>query len=29
MFTGSYGVAEDGTYSEWIAVRAEDLRSAI
>ena len=25
MFTGSYGVAEDGTYSEWIAVRAEDL----
>jgi NADPH2:quinone reductase len=25
MFTGPYGVAEDGTYSEWIAVRAEDL----
>src|SRR2546428_12069691 len=25
MFTGSYGVAEDGTYSEWIAVRDEDL----
>ena len=25
MFTGSYGVAEDGTYSEWIAVREEDL----
>src|SRR3989449_97463 len=25
MFTGAYGVAEDGTYSEWIAVREEDL----
>src|SRR3989475_12028326 len=25
MFTGSYGVAEDGTYSEWIAVRDEGL----
>src|SRR5207237_6070429 len=25
MFTGPYGVAEDGTYSEWIAVRGEDL----
>jgi NADPH:quinone reductase len=25
MFTGQYGVAEDGTYSEWIAVREEDL----
>src|SRR5438128_5871715 len=25
MFTGPYGVAEDGTYSEWIAVREEDL----
>jgi NADPH2:quinone reductase len=25
MFTGLYGVAEDGTYSEWIAVREEDL----
>src|SRR5438445_2646981 len=25
MFTGPYGVAEDGTYSEWIAVRDEDL----
>jgi len=25
MFTGSYGVAEDGTYCEWIAVRDEDL----
>jgi NADPH2:quinone reductase len=25
MFTGLYGVSEDGTYSEWIAVRKEDL----
>jgi NADPH2:quinone reductase len=25
MFTGSYGVTEDGTYGEWIAVREEDL----
>jgi len=25
MFTGPYGVAEDGTYSEWVAVREEDL----
>src|SRR3989441_12324707 len=25
MFAGPYGVAEDGTYSEWIAVRDEDL----
>ncbi len=25
MFTGPYGVTEDGTYSEWIAVRGEDL----
>jgi NADPH:quinone reductase-like Zn-dependent oxidoreductase len=25
MFFGPYGVSEDGTYSEWIAVRAEDL----
>jgi len=25
MFCGSYGVAEDGTYAEWIAARAEDL----
>ena len=25
MFTGPYGVFEDGTYSEWIAVRGEDL----
>jgi NADPH:quinone reductase len=25
MFTGPYGVAEDGTYSEWITVREEDL----
>src|SRR6266487_4578691 len=24
MFAGPYGVAEDGTYSEWIAVRDED-----
>jgi NADPH2:quinone reductase len=25
MFAGPYGVAEDGTYSEWITVRDEDL----
>src|SRR5258706_963973 len=25
MFTGTYGVFEDGTYSEWLAVRKEDL----
>src|SRR6266851_1916559 len=25
MFTGPYGVSEDGTYGEWIAVREEDL----
>ena len=25
MFTGSYGVSEDGTYSEWLAVRKENL----
>src|SRR5258705_5956142 len=25
MFTGPYGVLEDGTYSEWIAVRGEHL----
>ena len=25
MFTGPYGVSEDGTYREWIAVRDEDL----
>src|SRR5260370_555349 len=25
MFTGLYGVFEDGTYSEWIAVRKENL----
>ena len=25
MFTGSYGVLENGTYGEWIAVRGEDL----
>ena len=25
MFTGPYGVFEDGTYSEWIAVRKESL----
>src|SRR6266852_6244402 len=23
MFAGPYGVSEDGTYAEWIAVRAE------
>ena len=25
MFSGPYGVSEDGTYSEWIAARREDL----
>ncbi|HEY2473154.1 MAG TPA: zinc-binding alcohol dehydrogenase family protein [Terracidiphilus sp.] len=25
MFTGPYGVAENGTYSEWVAVRKQDL----
>src|SRR5258705_10803458 len=25
MFTGPYGVFEDGTYGEWVPVRAEDL----
>jgi NADPH2:quinone reductase len=25
MFTGSYGVFEDGAYSEWVAVRKESL----
>src|SRR3954447_25288666 len=25
MFTGTYGVFEDGTYSEWVAIRKEDL----
>jgi len=25
MFTGPYGVSEDGTYSEWLAVRKQDL----
>jgi len=25
MFTGPYGVAEDGTYSEWVAARKQDL----
>jgi NADPH:quinone reductase len=25
MFTGAYGVFEDGTYSEWLAVRKESL----
>jgi NADPH:quinone reductase len=25
MFTGPYGVFEDGTYSEWLAVRKENL----
>jgi NADPH2:quinone reductase len=27
MFTGPYGVSENGTYSEWIAVRKENLCS--
>jgi NADPH2:quinone reductase len=25
MFTGPYGVSEDGTYGEWVAVRDDDL----
>jgi NADPH2:quinone reductase len=25
MFTGAYGVSEDGAYSEWLAVRRENL----
>src|ERR1700687_3131402 len=25
MFTGPYGVSETGTYSEWLAVRKENL----
>ena len=25
MFTGPYGVSENGTYSEWVAVRKQDL----
>src|SRR6266446_3848961 len=25
MFFGAYGAFEDGTYSEWLAVRKEDL----
>jgi len=25
MFWGAYGAFEDGTYSEWIAARKEDL----
>src|ERR1700730_2765025 len=25
MFTGPYGVSENGTYSEWLAVRNESL----
>ena len=25
MFAGAYGVSEDGTYSEWLAARREDL----
>src|SRR6476469_4008653 len=25
MFTGAYGVSEDGTCGEWVAVRSEDL----
>jgi NADPH2:quinone reductase len=25
MFTGAYGVSDDGAYSEWIAVRKENL----
>ena len=25
MFTGPYGVSENGTYSEWLAVRSENL----
>lgn len=26
MFTGPYGVSEDGTYGEWLAVRRQHLR---
>jgi NADPH2:quinone reductase len=26
MFTGTYGVSEDGTYREWLAVRKQSLR---
>jgi NADPH:quinone reductase len=26
MFTGAYGMSEDGTYAEWVAVRNENLR---
>ena len=29
MFCGPYGVSEDGTYAEWIAVRAEATSSLI
>jgi len=29
MFTGPYGVSENGTYSEWLAVRNEKARTAI
>jgi NADPH2:quinone reductase len=25
MFTGPYGVSEDGTYSEWLAVRKQSI----
>jgi len=25
MFTGPYGVSKNGTYSEWLAVRKENL----
>jgi len=25
MFTGAYGVSENGTYSEWLAVKKENL----
>src|SRR5205807_2711237 len=25
MFTGAYGVSEDGTYGEWLALRNENL----
>src|SRR5579863_4733600 len=25
MFTGPYGVSEDGAYSEWVAIRKQDL----
>ena len=26
MFSGIYGIAKDGTYSEWLSVRKDDLR---